>query len=75
VLERLGHEREIRVERLGDVVGERAQERLADDACGPGRDGPEEIALAGDGVGAAGGGFENGGQGEILGRRARATRW
>jgi hypothetical protein len=66
---RLGHEREVGVERLGDVVGQRAQERLADDARGPGRDGAQEIALPGGVAGVGDGRFEEGGQdgGEVGG--------
>jgi hypothetical protein len=62
VLERLGHERDLGVERLGDVVGEGAQEGLTDDSRRSGRDRPQKVALAGCGAG-AGDGFEEGGQG------------
>jgi hypothetical protein len=50
VLQRLGHERDLGVERLGDVVRERAQERLADDAGRAGGDSAQQVALAGGGA-------------------------
>jgi hypothetical protein len=74
VIQGLGHERDLGVERLGDVVGERAQERLADDPRRAGRDRPQQVALAGYGAG-AGDGFEEGGQGRVGSERAEARRW
>ena len=64
VAQRLGDEREVGVERLGDVVGERAQERLADDARRPGGDRAQQVALPGGGAGVGDGRFEEGGQDE-----------
>jgi hypothetical protein len=62
VLGRLGDEREVRVERLGDVVDERAQEGLADDSGRAGGDGAQEVASPGGGSGVGGGWFEESGQ-------------
>jgi hypothetical protein len=56
------------------VVRERAQERLADDAGGAGRDGAEKVALTG-GRASVRDGFEKGGQGGSGGRRSREPRW
>jgi hypothetical protein len=72
VIDRLGHERELGVERFGDVVDERAQERLADDPGRPRRDGPEEVALSGGGAG-AGRRLEEGRQGQSRVRRTEGT--
>jgi hypothetical protein len=63
VLGRLGDERELGVERLGDVVDEGAQERLADDSGGAGGDGAQQVTAFGGGCGVRGGGFEESGQG------------
>jgi len=71
---RLGDEREVGVERLGDVVRERAQERFADDAGGAGRDGAQKVALAGRGAG-VGDGFEEGGQCGRGDEKSREPRW
>jgi hypothetical protein len=78
VLGRLGDEREVGVERLGDVVDERAEKGFADDSRRAGGDGAQQVASPGGGGGVAGGpdvalpgggsgvgsgGFEEGGQG------------
>jgi hypothetical protein len=71
----LRDERDLGVEGLGDVVRERAQERLADDARRPGRDRPQEVPLADCVPGSGGGRFEESGQGSVEGRRTGARRW
>jgi hypothetical protein len=62
VLGRLRDEREVRVERLRDVVDEGAEEGLADDSGRAGGDGAQEVASPGGGSGVGGGRFEEGGQ-------------
>jgi hypothetical protein len=71
VLRRLGDEREVRVERLGDVVDEGAEEGLADDSGRAGGDGAQKVASPGGGKGVGGGRFEKGGQDGRGGRRSR----
>ena len=71
---RLRDERDLGVEGLGDVVRERAQEGLADDARGPGRDRPQQVALPGVAPG-PGTEFEEGGQGSSRGRKGGSRRW
>jgi hypothetical protein len=73
--DRFGYEREVGVERLGDVVRERAQERLADDPSRPGGDGAQQVALPGGVAGVGDGRFEEGGQDVDGGRRRREPRW
>jgi hypothetical protein len=72
--DRLRDEREVGVERLRDVVGERPQERLADDPGGAGRDRAQQVALAG-GAGVGEGWFEESGQGGRNGAGSRDPRW
>ena len=46
VLDQLGDERDLGVQRAGELVHEPAQERGADDARGAGGEAAEEVALA-----------------------------
>ena len=71
VVQRLRDERDLRIEGLGDVVRERAEEGLADDSGRAGRHHPQQVALTGNGAGARDG-FEEGGQVESEGRNGRA---
>jgi hypothetical protein len=57
------------------MVGERAQERLADDARCAGRDGAEQVALPGVRVGVGDGWFEESGQGGRRDGGSREPRW
>ena len=68
VVQRLRDERDLGIEGLGDVVRERAEERLADDSGRPGRHHPQQVALTGNVAGARDG-FEEGGQVESEGRK------
>jgi hypothetical protein len=56
------------------VMGERAQERLADDSRRAGRDRAEQVALPGVRAGVGDGGFEKGGQGGRKGRKGAGSR-
>ena len=71
----LRDERDLGVEGLGDMVRERAQERLADDARRPGRDRPQQVPLPGVAPGPGCGRLKESGQGSVGGRRTGARRW
>jgi hypothetical protein len=90
VLGRLGDEGEVGVERLGDVVDERAKEGVADDPGRPGGDGAQQVAsrrgptgvgrgreatLPGGRSGVGRGRFEEGGQGGTGTEASGGLRW